>query len=405
MNTASKKTFSIGLVPKLLIAIALGTLLGSFAPEFINRTVITISTLFGSFLMFVIPLMILAFVTIGIANLTHGAGKLLGITMGMSYVSILIAGIAAYFVSLSLFPTFLDPTVIGLVGDIDAGMLAPFFTVAIPPIFGVMPAIVLAFIFGLSISAIRSVKSAEGAENNVLYGFFNEFSQVIGLVLKKAIIPLLPIFIGGTFVNLAVSGVAFTILNVLWKVILIIIALHTVYLFILFMISGFIGKRNPFTMMKNQIPAYLTALGTQSSAATIPINLAVAERNGISKEVRNFVIPFCAAIHMPGSMISVIACVMAILFVFGMPPSAALMWPIILTLSVLTLVAPGAPGGAIMVALPFLTIVGIYPDSAMMSLLIALYIAQDSFGTACNVSSDNVVSVAIDTIYQKEIKQ
>ncbi|MCL2415056.1 MAG: dicarboxylate/amino acid:cation symporter [Bacteroidales bacterium] len=405
MNTTSKKTFNIGLVPRLLIAIVVGILLGSFAPEFINRTVITVSTLFGSFLMFVIPLMILAFVTIGIANLTHGAGKLLGITMGMSYISILIAGIVAYFVSLSLFPTFLDPTVIGLVGDIEAGMLTPFFTVAIPPIFSVMPAIVLAFIFGLSISAIRSKESAEGAENNVLYRFFNEFSQVIGLVLKKAIIPLLPIFIGGTFVNLAVSGVAFTILNVLWKVILIIIALHTVYLFILFMISGFIGKRNPFTMMKNQIPAYLTALGTQSSAATIPINLAVAERNGISKEVRNFVIPFCATIHMPGSMISVIACVMAILFVFGMPPDAALIWPIILTLSVLTLVAPGAPGGAIMVALPFLTIVGIYPDSAMMSLLIALYIAQDSFGTACNVSSDNVVSVAIDTIYQKEIKQ
>jgi len=399
MNTTSPKRFRIGLVPKLLIAIALGTLFGSFAPEFINRTIITVSTLFGSFLMFVIPLMILAFVTIGIANLTHGAGKLLGITMSMSYVSILIAGVAAYFVSVTFFPAILDPGTAALIGDTQAYMLTPFFTVAIPPVFGVMPAIALAFIFGLCITALRSRGESP---DNVLYNFFNEFSQVIRLVLQKAIIPLLPVFIGGTFVNLAVSGVAFTILNVLWKVILIIFALHTIYLLILFSISGFIGKRNPFTMMKNQIPAYLTALGTQSSAATIPVNLAVAERNGISKEVRNFVIPFCATIHMPGSMISVICCVMAILFIFGMPPEPALMWPILLTISVLTLVAPGAPGGAIMVALPFLTIVGIYPDSAMVSLLLALYVAQDSFGTACNVSSDNVVSVAIDTIYQKE---
>jgi len=395
----SKKTFSIGLVPKLIIAIIAGILLGNFAPEFINRAVITVSTLFGSFLMFVIPLMILAFVTVGIANLTHGAGKLLGITTTMSYVSILIAGICAYFVSVNFFPALLDPSAVGLIGYMEAGMLTPFFTVAIPPIFGVMPAIALAFIFGLCISVLRSKGETP---DNVLYGFFNEFSQVIRLVLQKAIIPLLPVFIGGTFVNLAVSGVAFTILNVFWKVILVIIALHTVYLLILFSISGFIGKRNPFTMMKNQIPAYVTALGTQSSAATIPINLACAERNGISKEVRNFVIPFCATIHMPGSMISVICCVMAILFIYGMPPAAALMWPIIITLSVLTLVAPGAPGGAIMVALPFLTLVGIHPDSAMVSLLIALYMVQDSFGTACNVSSDNLVSVTIDTIYQKK---
>jgi Na+/H+-dicarboxylate symporter len=400
-DSTTKKTFKLGLVPRLLIAITVGVLLGSFAPEGINRFVITLSTLFGTFLMFIIPLMILAFVTMGIADLTQGAGKLLGITAGIAYVFTLIAGTTAYLVASNLFPAFLDPTAMGAVGDPEAGMLSPFFRIVIPPIIDVMGALVMAFILGLCISAMRSRGNGAG---NTLHAFFSEFSQVIVMVLHKVIIPLLPVFICGTFVNLTVSGVAFTILSVLWKVFLTVIALHLTYLLVVFLISGFISKKNPFTMMKNQIPGYLSAIGTQSSAATIPINLVCAERNGVSKEIRNFVIPFCANINLPGSMITLISCVTAILLMSGMPHSIGLMVPFILTLSMVMVAAPGAPGGAIMAALPFMALVGISPEGAMASLLLALYITQDGFGTACNVSGDNAIAAAMDTFYQIHLK-
>ena len=222
-------------------------------------------------------------------------------------------------------------------------------------------------------------------------------------MLHKVIIPFLPLYICGTFINLTVSGAAFAILGVLWKVFLTVIVLHLVYLLIVFSLGGYIGKKNPFVMIKNQVPAYLSALGTQSSAATIPVNLACAERNGISREVRNFVVPLCSNIHMPGSMITITCCSTAVLFMFGMPHNLGIIVPFIMTLGVAMIAAPGAPGGAIMSALPFLPMIGIASDSALASLLIALYITQDSFGTACNVSADIAISMAVDTIHKKSI--
>jgi Na+/H+-dicarboxylate symporter len=223
-------------------------------------------------------------------------------------------------------------------------------------------------------------------------------------VLHKVIIPLLPLYICGTFVNMTVSGQTFAILSVLWKVFLTVIILHLTYLVILFCVSGSITKKNPFMLMKNQIPGYLSAIGTQSSAATIPVNLKCAEADGVSKEIRNFVIPLCANIHMAGSMITITCCVTATLLMYQIPVGLNVIVPFIMTLGVAMVASPGAPGGSIMTALPFLPIVGIPADGAMASLLISLYITQDSFGTACNVSGDNAISVVIEMIYQKFIK-
>ena len=400
-ETKTKKThFKLGLVPRLVIAIIIGILLGSFAPESLNRIVVTLSSFFGSFLMFIIPLMILAFVTMGIADLTQGAGKLLGITAGIAYASTLVAGSAAYLIVSNIFPNFMDSSTLEIIGDPEAGMLSPYFTIALRPVIDVMAAIILAFILGLCISTMHTKSKAV----NILHGFFTEFSMVINSVLSKVIIPFLPLYICGTFVNLTVSGATFTILGVLWKVFLTVIALHLIYILILFFISGSVCKKNPFIMLKNQIPGYLSALGTQSSAATIPINLACAKSNGVSKEIRNFVIPLCSNIHMPGSMITITCCVTAVLIMFEMPHSIAIIVPFVMTLGIAMMASPGAPGGSIMSALPFLTLVGIAPDSAIASLLIALYITQDSFGTACNVSGDNAISTAVDMIYKKHIK-
>ncbi|GHV42469.1 sodium:dicarboxylate symporter [Spirochaetia bacterium] len=391
------KKFKLGLVSRLLIAIVLGIVLGLWAPQPVNRTIVTLSKLFSSFLLFVIPLMIVAFVTMGIADLSQGAGKLLGITGGISYASSLICGSVAFTVAINLFPTFMSPAALEAIGDPEAGMLSPYFTIPLSPILDVTSAVVLAFILGLCISAHRE-------KMNAIYEPIADFSQIINSVLKSAIIPLLPLYICGTFVNMTVSGQTFTILNLLWKVFLTVIILHLSYLLVMFLAAGAIGKKNPFVLLKNQIPGYLSAIGTQSSAATIPVNLKCAEADGVSKEIRNFVIPLCANIHMAGSMITITCCVTAVLLMYKMPVNMGIIVPFIMTLGIAMVASPGAPGGSIMTALPFLPMVGIASNSAIASLLIALYITQDSFGTACNVSGDNAISVIIETIYQKHIK-
>ncbi|GHV69495.1 sodium:dicarboxylate symporter [Spirochaetia bacterium] len=392
------KKFKLGLVGKLLIAIVLGILLGLWAPVPVNRIVVTASTLFSSFLRFVIPLLILAFVTMGIADLSQGAGKLLGITAGISYASSLIWGTLAFTVAVSFFPSFMSASVIASIGDPEAGMLSPYFTIPLAPVMDVTAAVVLAFILGLCLSAMRK-------ETAALYEPISSFSKIINQVLKTVVIPLLPLYICGTFVNMTVSGQTFVILNILWKVFLAVIILHLVCIFILFLIAGAVSKKNPFVLIKNQVPGYLSAIGTQSSAATIPVNLKCAEADGVSEEIRNFVIPLCANIHMAGSMITITSCVTAVLLMHQMPVNLGIIVPFIMTLGIAMVASPGAPGGSIMTALPFLPIVGIASNSAIASLLIALYITQDSFGTACNVSGDNAISVIVDTFYQKYIKK
>jgi Na+/H+-dicarboxylate symporter len=388
------KKFKIGLIGKLLIGIALGIVFGLVMPVWFNRVIITASTLFSAFLKFVIPLMILAFVTMGIADLSKGAGRLLLITGGIAYSSTLVFGSLAFFVAINLFPSFLTPEALAKIGDAEAGMLSSYFLLSMPPILDVFAAVVLAFILGLCISAMRGKEL-----HDALYAPMAEFSVVINKVLNMAIIPLLPLYICGTFVNMTVSGQTFAILGILWKVFLTVIIMHLLCLLVLFFVSGAITKKNPFWLMKNQIPGYLSAIGTQSSAATIPVNLKCAEADGVSAQIRNFVVPLCANIHMPGSMITITSCVTAVLLMHpGMPVNLGIIVPFIMTLGIAMVASPGAPGGSIMTALPFLPLVGIASDSSLASLLIALYITQDSFGTACNVSGDNAISNIIDKI-------
>jgi Na+/H+-dicarboxylate symporter len=288
---------------------------------------------------------------------------------------------------------------LNFIGDPEAGMLTPFFTIPLTPLIDVTSAVVLAFILGLCISSMRGKEL-----HDALYTPISEFAIIINAVLRSVIIPLLPLYICGTFVNMTVSGQTFFILNILWKVFLTVIILHLSYILIQFLVGGTISKKNPFVLIKNQIPGYLSAVGTQSSAATIPVNLKCAEADGVSREIRNFVIPLCANIHMAGSMITITCCVTATLLIYNMPINLGIIVPFIMTLAIAMVASPGAPGGSIMTALPFLPLVGIASDGAIASLLIALYITQDSFGTACNVSGDNAISVVIETIYQRFIK-
>lgn len=396
------KKHEIGLVPKLIIAIVIGILIGQFLPESVCRFVVTLSGIFGSFLKFVIPLMILAYVTMGIADLSQGAGKLLLITVLIAYGSTLVAGSGSYFVSSTLFPSFISADALAQIEATAGNSVDSFFSIALPPVIDTLSAVVLAFILGLCMSAMRGKEIGD-----TLYNSFKDFSTIIDKVLHKAIIPLLPLFICGTFVDMTKSGRTFVILGILWKVFLVVIIMHLIIITIQFAVAGAISKKNPFVLIKNQIPAYTTAIGTQSSAATIPVNLECAKNDGVSEEIRNFVVPLCANIHMAGSMITIVACATAVCLMNGIPIGLHTVVPFVMTLGVAMVASPGAPGGSIMTALPFLYMIfgkdlG-NTDGPICALMVALYITQDSFGTACNVSGDNAIGVVVEAIYQKFI--
>ena len=396
------KKHEIGLVPKLTIAIVIGILIGQFLPESVCRFVVTLSGIFGSFLKFVIPLMILAYVTMGIADLSQGAGKLLLITVLIAYGSTLVAGSGSYLVSSTLFPSFISSDALAQIEATAGNSVDSFFSIALPPVIDTLSAVVLAFILGLCMSAMRGKEIGD-----TLYNSFKDFSTIIDKVLHKAIIPLLPLFICGTFVDMTKSGRTFVILGILWKVFLVVIIMHLVIITIQFVVAGAISKKNPFVLIKNQIPAYTTAIGTQSSAATIPVNLECAKNDGVSEEIRNFVVPLCANIHMAGSMITIVACATAVCLMNEIPIGFHTVVPFIMTLGVAMVASPGAPGGSIMTALPFLYMIfgkdlG-NTDGPICALMVALYITQDSFGTACNVSGDNAIGVVVEAIYQKFI--
>ena len=394
----SKK--KIGLVPKLIIGIIAGILIGSFAPEFLVKVLVTASSLFSAFLKFVIPFIIIGFVTAGIADLATGAGKLLGVTTGIAYGSTIVAGTLAFIVASLIFPSFIDPSVASQIGDPEAGMLEPIFTIPLSPMVDVTAAIVFSFTMGLGISALRNNDKGE-----ILYNLFQEFQEIITKVLSIIIIPLLPIYIAGTFANITYAGQVWNILSIFWRVYLVVIPLHIVYLVIQFTTAGFVTGKNPLKMLKNQIPGYLTAVGTQSSAATIPVNVECAKNNGVSKGIREFCVPLCATIHLSGSIISVTSFAVAVLMMNGMDHGFSTVFPFILMLGIAMVAAPGAPGGAIMSALPFLPMIGIPSDGGLASLMIALYLTQDSFGTAANVSGDNAIAAVVDHLNKKWSKK
>lgn len=392
----------LGLVPKLIIAIVLGILIGQFLPEGFCRLVVTLSGLFSTFLKFVIPLMILAYVTMGIADLSQGAGKLLLITVAIAYGSTLIAGTASFLVADNLFPSFMSAGALEQIAATADASLSSYFSISLEPVLDTLSAVALAFVLGLCLSTMRGKELG-----NSLYNGISDFSKIIDKVLHTVIIPLLPLYICGTFVDMTKSGKTFAILSILWKVFLVVIIMHLICIAIQFCIAGAVSKKNPLTLIKNQIPGYTTALGTQSSAATIPVNLQCAEADGVCEQIRNFVVPLCANIHMAGSMITITACATAVCLMNQLPISLSTVVPFIMTLGIAMVASPGAPGGSIMTALPFLYMIfgaeAGDPNGPICAIMVALYITQDSFGTACNVSGDNAIGVIVDTIYHKFI--
>ena len=384
------KKVKIGLLGKILIAIALGIGLGLIVPGWMVRIFLTFNGIFSQFLGFVIPLIIVGLVTPAISDIGKTAGKMLLVTVAIAYGSTVFAGLVSYLTGAALFPGMIDQSAMQQVET--AAELSPYFTVTIPPFMNVMTALVLAFTLGLGLASLGKT---------TLNDAVHDFEKIIVKTIKTAIIPLLPIYIFGIFLNMTFVGQVFSILTVFIKIIGIIFLIHIGILILQFCIAGGLAKKNPFKMLWNMLPAYFTALGTQSSAATIPVTLEQTRKNGVSEDIAGFTIPLCSTIHMSGSTLKIVACALALMIMQGMPYDFGLFAGFICMLGITMVAAPGVPGGAIMASLGLLqSMLGFNQEA--QALMIALYIAMDSFGTACNVTGDGAIAVVIEKLMGKK---
>ena len=384
------KTPKTGLLGKILIAIALGVGLGMIVPEWTVRLFLTFNGIFSQFLGFAIPLIIVGLVAPAISDIGRGAGKMLLVTVLIAYGSTVFAGLCSYLTGAAVFPSMISPEALN---EIEAAAEPlPFFSVTIPPLMNVMTALVLAFMLGLGLAVLE--------DRNTLKDAVHDFEQVMIKTIRTAIIPLLPLYIFGIFLNMTYVGQVFSILTVFIKIIGIIFIIHIAILILQFVIAGGLTRKNPFRLLWNMMPAYFTALGTQSSAATIPVTLEQSRRNGVSEDVAGFVVPLCSTIHMSGSTLKIVACALALMIMQGMPYDFGMIFGFICMLGITMVAAPGVPGGAIMAALGLLqSMLGF--DQEAQALMIALYIAMDSFGTACNVTGDGAIALVIDRFFGK----
>ena len=388
----------------IIIAIASGVLIGMLTPGMISgindatgaaiptdlivQLFVSFSTVFSAFLSFAIPLIIIGFIVPGIGSLAQGAGKMLGITVGLAYLSSILAGFLALTCALLLYPIILKGQQLASFDNPENALSTGYVSIQLTPIMGVLSALILSFILGLGITALKT---------RAMLNLFEDFQVIVEKMLGYVIIPLLPVHIVGVFANMTLAGQVAKILSVFGLVFVMVIILHWVTLALQYSVAGAISRRNPIQMLKTMLPAYFTAIGTQSSAATIPVTVRSAKKAGISPRVVDFAIPLCATIHLSGSMITITSCSVAVLFMTGQHPDFGSLIPMILVLGVMMVAAPGVPGGGVMTAIGLLqSMLGF--DASMIALMIALYLAQDSLGTATNVTGDATIATLTERI-------
>ncbi|WP_288832428.1 dicarboxylate/amino acid:cation symporter [uncultured Corynebacterium sp.] len=371
----------------IVVAILLGIVCSLFFPVWLARVFVTFNGLFSNFLGFFVPVLIFSLITPAIAGLGRGAGKWLGITAGIAYGSTVLSGLIAWALSSALYPTLLaGHTLTTDVDDPEAGGLSAFFTVEMPAPFEVMAGLLLAFVVGLGMTAVKS---------NTMYSFFSELESVVMKVVTVFVIPLLPIFIFGTFLNLGMNDNLGSTMSAFGIVLVLAVVMTVVIVLLQYLVAGAIAGRNPFVALKNMLPAYFTALGTSSSAATIPVTYASTLKNKVDEDVAGFVVPLCATIHLSGSMMKITLYALAIVYMGSLPIGAGQIAGFLLLLGIMMVAAPGVPGGAIMAAVGLLQ-ANLGFDESMVSLMIAAYIVIDSFGTAANVTGDGAIAMIVN---------
>ncbi len=385
------KNIRIALLPRIIIAIILGIVFGNIFSDNITRLFVTFNSLFSQILGFIIPLIIVGLVTPAIADIGKEAGKMLVVTTILAYTMTLISGFISYATADTFFPSIITHN-ISMENISETNSLTPYFSLTIPPIMDVMSSLVLSFMVGIGLAYLNT---------NYLKNIFYDFKEIIIKTLQKVIIPLLPIYIFGIFLNMTHSGEVFNILTLFIKIIGIIFLLHIFILLLQYSIAGYIVKRNPIKLLAKMLPAYFTALGTQSSAATIPVTLKQTIKNGVDEDIAGFVIPLCATIHLSGSTLKIVACALALMIMQGIHYDFPMIAGFICMLAIVMVTAPGVPGGAIMASLGVLASMLHFGENEQ-ALMIALYIAMDSFGTACNVTGDGTLALIIDKFFRKQ---
>lgn len=380
----------VGLLPRILIAIVLGMASGAVSPLPLVRVFATFNSVFSNLLQFLIPLIIIGLVTPAISDIGKGAGKLLFITALIAYADTVFSGLFSYGVSATFFPKIIKGGE-GLSAVADFDNVAPYFTIQIPPMVDVMTSLVFSFTLGLGMAFFGS---------RYLKNVFGEFKDIIVKTIEVVILPLLPVYIFGIFMSMTFTGQAFKVIEVFIVIIGIIFLAHVLLLVFQYCVAGAVVGKNPFKLLGTMMPAYFTALGTSSSAATIPVTLERTKKNGVSDEIAGFVVPLCATVHLSGSTLKIVACAVALMIMTGMPYDFGLFAGFILMLGIMMVAAPGVPGGAIMAALGVLgSMLGFGEQE--QALMIALYITMDNFGTACNVTGDGAIALVIDKIFRK----
>ncbi len=396
------KKHKLGLLVKLLLGILAGTLLGSLGHllniqdsmvfEGFVSLYVTFTSLFSTFLSFIIPLLIVSFVAAGLADLGKKANKLFGVTLLLAYASTVIAGFASFLAGKALLPSLIRK-ITG--AEAVSKTFEALFTIEAEPVFGVMTALILAFLLGLGMA---------NSKGTTLLKVIKDLQEIISKTLNKVIIPLIPVYVAGLFCKIAAEGKLIQTIQMFVKLFIMILIFQWLYIGLQFLISSLVCKENKFKNLKNVAPAYFTALGTQSSASTIPVNLESVKKNGVAGDIADFVIPLCATIHLAGDTICLVLGAMGIMIANGMNPTLGMFAPFILMLGITMVAAPGVPGGGVMAALGLITSMLGFTEP-MSQLIISLHFSQDSFGTACNITGDQAIAFIVDKVDRKSNPQ
>ncbi|MBO7720958.1 MAG: cation:dicarboxylase symporter family transporter [Kiritimatiellae bacterium] len=372
------------LLPKLFAAIAVGVVVGLVSPAWGIRALNCFRAIFGQFIKFIVPFIIVGLVTPAIADTGRNAGRMLLFTLGVAYASTLCAGYFAFGVSCAVFPPLLDAG--SLTETVTAQEFKEFFSLKIPPVMNVTTALAVAFMTGLGIIHARS---------EILYRAAVELRDIVTLTIAKAFVPFLPFYILTVMADLTASGKLAAVGGGSVKIMGAALAVTTTVLIAQYLTAGLLTGRNPFKALWTMLPAYLTGWGCCSSAATIPYTLRQTRKNGVSGETADLVIPLCANVHLAGSMANMVVYAAGLLVLAGEPLSVGAFTHYILTISVIAVASPGVPGGVVL-ASASVAEAALGFSEARYAVMIALYMALDGMGTACNLTGDGAIAMVVD---------
>lgn len=374
---------------KLFIGIALGIIIGMYSNEGIINVIQSIKYILNQVISFMVPLIVLGFIAPAITKMGDKASKMLGVILIIAYASSVCAALFSTIAGYMIIPNLNIPS------NVEGLRKLPeiIFKLDISPVFSVITALFLAICGGVAV-----VKTKSEYFKNLL----NELNDIMLFLVSKVVVPILPVYIGTTFATLSYEGSIIKRVPVFLIVILIVIIGHFIWLALLYSIAGIISKRNPLRILKHYGPAYLTAVGTMSSAATLPVALQCANKSdALDKDIVNFAIPMGATIHLCGSVLTETFFVMTISkLLYGSIPSVGTMILFCILLGIFAVGAPGVPGGTVVASLGIIILILGF-DNDGTALVLAIFALQDSFGTACNITGDGAIALMLQGIFKK----